>query len=60
MNYSDIEKQEMLEKEYQANKYLDENEISDLANKLGMNDTEVTAWFKDRRTQKVSSNFDFI
>ena len=60
IEYSNFEKQEMLEKEYQANKYLDENEISDLANKLGMNDTEVTAWFKDRRTQKeVSSNFDF-
>ena len=59
MNYSDIEKQEMLEKEYQANKYLDENEISDLATKLGMNDSEVTEWFKNRRTQKVSDNFDF-
>ena len=59
IDYSNFEKQEMLEKEYQANKYLEENEISDLANKLGMNDSEVTVWFKDRRTQKVSNNFDF-
>ena len=59
INYSDIEKQEMLEKEYQANKYLDENEISDLANKLGMNNSEVTVWFKNRRTQNFSNIFDF-
>ena len=59
VNYSDIEKQEILEKEYQTNKYLEENEIADLANRLGMNDSEVTAWFKNRRTQNLSNDFDF-
>ena len=58
IDYSNFEKQEILEKEYQANKYLDENEISDLANKLGMNDSEVTGWFKNRRTQKLTNSFE--
>ena len=62
VDYSDDQKQELLEKEYQANKYLDQNEISDLAQKINMNESDVTKWFKNRRnpTFQTSSNFTSI
>ena len=40
-----------LEKEYLANKYLDERETFDLAQKLNLKVEQVKVWFKNRRRQ---------
>ena len=48
---SEFEKLE-LEREYQVNKYLDQNEISALAKRLEIEEFRVKMWFKNRRTQK--------
>ena len=40
-----------LEKEYLANKYLDERETYDLAQKLNLKVEQVNVWFKNRRRQ---------
>ena len=54
-NYLDFHKIEILEKEYLSNQYPDENEISDLATKLDIQEEQVKMWFKDRRNKEKST-----
>jgi len=48
---------EQLEKEFQYNRYLEPNEISDLAEKFDASDYQVSLWFKNRR-QKSNKTKD--
>ena len=54
-DFSDFQKQE-LEKEYVSNKYLDQEETSDLAKKLNLEESRITTWFKNRRNQIFSND----
>ena len=48
-----------MEKEFVSNKYLDQEETSDLAKKLNLDESKVTTWFKNRRNQIFSNDLDF-
>ena len=55
-SHQNLQKQEILEKEYQSNPYPDVNEISNLAKKLDFQVEQVKKWFKDRRNKNISNN----
>ena len=53
-NLTDSQKHE-LEKEFQANKYLDQNEIVVIAKKFNVEKSVVKDWFKNRRNDNFST-----
>ena len=54
--FSEFQNQE-LEKEFLSNMYLDQNQISNLAEKIHLEESVVTTWLKNRRNQNFSDNF---